>query len=59
MRNEVMAGLEGVKKCWGQPVAANVIIDKQGVRNGRLWQSPMFSQLPLTHFPRQVVRNAG
>jgi hypothetical protein len=43
--------LEGVKKCWGQPAAANVIIDKQGVRDGRLWQSPIVSQLPVPDLP--------
>ena len=47
-----------MKKCLGQPTAANVIIDNQGVRNGRLWQSPNFSQFPATDFrspDRRVV----
>ena len=39
-------GQEGVKKCWGQPTAANGFTDKQGLKNGRLWQSLIFSHLP-------------
>ena len=41
---------EGVKKCLGQPTAANGITDKQGLRNGRLWQSPIFSDLSADFF---------
>ena len=41
-----------MKKCWGQPAAANVIFDKQGVRNGRLWQSPIFAR---GHFNRELL----
>jgi len=47
------------EKFLGQPTAANGITDKQGLRNGRLWQSPIFSHLPVGDINQQTLKAAG
>ena len=39
----------------GTASRANRITDKQGLRNGRLWQSPIFSHLLAPYFARLSV----
>ena len=40
----------------GTASRAHSITDKQGLRNGRLWQAPIFSHLPVA---REEVRIMG